>query len=361
MEKIDYKELATKLFCWLILGISAILFVKYLFGYTVPFLVAWGIAYLIYPIAHKLSAKTKLPRKVCSFVLVLLLLTVILLLLFLIVNRLAYEIQNFVEYMTSHSEDIANYFGVIFDFISSIGDKLPIINQFQDPGLIESITQNVNAFISSVWKSLLDALGTAIPNFAADIVTTLPNILFVSLITVISCFYFAMDVDLLHIKLKGMLPENLIRYIRRVKKRISYGLRKYFKAYFIIFGITFAELFIGFLILGIEYSFVLALLISFIDFLPVFGTGAVLLPWGVILLFMNKYFLGIGIIILLLIITVVRQVVEPKIVGKSLGVHPIITLVTIYIGFKLFGFFGMLFLPLATILLLSKEAKEEVE
>lgn len=359
MERIDYKDLASKLFCWSIFVLIGFLFFNYLFGYAIPFLLAWGIAYLIYPFACELSAKTKISRKACSFALILLLLLIILLLLFLTVNRLAFELQKLVEYMTNNSEKIANYFEEIFAFFASIGEKLPIINKLQDSDLIANITKNINSIFSSIWESLLEALGTAIPNLAASIVTTLPDVLFVSLITVISCFYFAMDIDLIHKKIKEILPQRAAAYIRKFKNQMGNGLKKYFRAYLIIFIITFVELFVGFLILGIDYSFVLALLISFIDFLPVFGTAAVLLPWGVILLLAKNYEMGIGILVLLIITTVVRQITEPKIVGKSLGVHPILTLITLYVGLKLFGLFGMIFLPIVTLIFFSRGEKKE--
>lgn len=358
MEKIDYKHLASKLFCWLFFALLTLLFFKYLFGYTVPFLVAWGIAYLIYPLANELSSKIKLSRRACSFVLVLILLTVILSLVFLIGNRLLLEIQNLVNYLTENEEEIARYFESIFNFISSIGEKLPIINKLQDTGLVANIVENFNTFLTSIWQSLLEKLGSTIPMLAGSIVTTLPNILFVSIITVIACFYFALDLDVLHNKLNEVLPRKVIVYTKELKERIISGFKKYLRAYFFIFIITFAELFVGFLILGIDYSFVLALLIAFVDFLPVFGTGAILVPWAIILLLMKEYFLGIGLFILFGLITVVRQVVEPRIVGKSLGVHPLLTLVTLYIGFRLFGILGMIFLPIAVLILFSKNERE---
>ena len=355
MEKINYKELASKLFCWGIFVIIIALFFKYLFWSIFPFLVAWGVAYAIFPIASELSSKTKISRKICSFFLMTLLLAIILSSLLLIGNRLLFEIQNLVRFLTENSDKIASYFKSIFDFINSIAERLPIINKLQDVGLTESITNNINTFITSIWQSLLADLGSAVPDLAADIVTALPNVLFVSLITVISCFYFALDVDMLHAKLKSFLPERIVNTAKKIKLRIGNGFKKYIKAYFVLFGITFAELLLGFWILGVEYSFVLALLIAFIDFLPVFGTGAVLVPWGIILLLMKNYYLGIGILILFVLMTIVRQVIEPKIVGKSLGVHPLVTLVTLYVGYQLFGLFGMIFLPIAVIVIFCKE------
>ncbi len=359
MEKVDYKGLAAKLFCFCIFALIGVLFFKYLFSYIVPFLIAWGIGYFVYPLAEKLSRKCKISRKICSFVIVLFILITLLAFLFLIGNRLLYEMQNLVAYLTEKSADIAAYFEGIFDFFNSIGERLPIFNKLQNTGFAENVSENINAFLENVWASLLERLGSAVPDIARGIVIALPNILLVSLITVISCFYFAIDIDVVHKKIKQVLPDKITEYISKIKRRTIGGLKKYLKAYCILFLITFAELLIGFWILGVDYAFVLAVLIAFVDFLPVFGTGVVLAPWGIVALLMKNYFMGIGIIILFVLMTVVRQIIEPKIVGKSLGVHPILSLVTIYLGYKLFGLFGMVFLPIVTLVLFSKDEEDE--
>jgi sporulation integral membrane protein YtvI len=205
---------------------------------------------------------------------------------------------------------------------------------------------------------LLESLGSAVPDVATGLVVALPNILLVSLITVISCFYFAMDIDEVNEKIRKLLPSQISEFAVKIKNRIVVGLKKYLKAYFILFIITFVELFVGFLILQVDYAFVLAILIAFVDFLPVFGTGAILVPWSIIALLMKNYFLGIGIIVLFVLMTVIRQIIEPKIIGKSLGVHPILTLITIYIGYRLFGLLGMIFLPIATLIFFCKGEEE---
>ena len=358
MEKIDYKSLAAKLFCLSVLAIIGLLFFNYLFSYTVPFLISWGIAYAVFPLAKKMSTKTKISRKIWSFVLVLFLLIIILSLLFVIGNRILFEMQNLFTYLTENSEKIAQYFENLFGFFSSLGEKLPILNNLQNTGLSQSISENINALIKNVWQSMLERLGSAVPDIASGIVVALPNILLVSLITVISCFYFAIDVDEVNSKINQLLPPKANDYLMKFKSRIAIGFKKYLKAYCILFLITFVELLMGFWILSVDYAFVLAILISIIDFLPVFGTGVVLAPWGIISLLMKNYFLGIGMIVLFIVMTVVRQIIEPKIVGKSLGVHPILTLITIYLGYKLFGLFGMIFLPIATLIVFSKDEEE---
>ncbi|MBR2381639.1 MAG: sporulation integral membrane protein YtvI [Clostridia bacterium] len=354
MGKINYRELAFKLFCWGFIFVLGLLFFKYLFGYTIPFLIAWGIAYLVYPIANKLSSKIKISRKVCSFLVLLLLLILILSLVYLAVNRLFYEIKNLLQYLTDNGEAIAVQFKNLFDSLFTVGQKLPIINKLQDEELVKEITENVNLFIEGVWKKLIDALSSAVPNFATGIVMALPNIVLVSLVTVIACFYFAIDIEAVNSKILSFLPEGTRTFLQKLKKKVGFGLKRYLRAYLILFLITFAELFVGFLILGVDYSFVLAILIAFVDFLPVFGTPAVLLPWGIVLLFMKEYFVGVGMLVLASIIMIVRQVIEPKILGKNLGVHPLVTLITLYVGFELFGIFGMVFLPIVVLILFSK-------
>lgn len=358
MDKINYRELAFKLFCWGFIAILGFLFFKYLFGYTVPFLIAWCVASIIYPWANKLSTKIKLSRKICSFLLVFLLLILILSLIFIVVNRLFYEMQNLLQYLTDNGEAIALQFKHLFDSIFSIGQKLPIINKLQDAELVKKITENINLFIEGVWKKLIGVLSSAVPDFAAGVVMALPNIALVSLVTVIACFYFAVDIDVVNERVSSVLPRSMGRFLETLKGKVVFGLKRYFKAYLILFLITFAELFVGFLILGVDYSFVLAILIAFVDFLPVFGTPAVLIPWAVVLLFMKEYFVAIGMLVLTSIVMVVRQVIEPKILGSNFGVHPLLTLVTIYLGYELFGFFGMVFLPIAMLIFFSKEEEK---
>ena len=361
MGKIDYKELASKLFCFGFFGIVGFLFFRYLFGYTVPFLIAFLVAYFVYPMALKISSKIKISRKACSFLLVLLLLVLILTLVLLLFNRLFYELQNLLQYLTDNGETIARYFESIFDFAFSIGQKLPIINKLQNTELTQAINENINSFISGIWQRLIELLSSAVPVFAADMVGALPSIILVSLVTVVACFYFAIDIEMINDTFASALPPNVLSYIQKLKKKLAHGLKRYFKAYLILFVITFVELLVGFLILGVDYSFVLALLIAFVDFLPLFGTPLVLLPWAIVAILMKNYFLGFGLLILLSLIMIVRQIFEPKILGKNLGVHPIVTLVTLYIGFELFGLWGMIFLPIVVLIFFSKGDEKGLE
>lgn len=353
MEKIDYKELAARMICFLILGVLGIMFFKYLFAYFVPFIIAYAIALAIYPLARELSARIKVSRKICAGFLVFILLVIVMCLIFLTVNRLIYEMERLFSYLTENSDAIAEKVKGMIDSVNSFWEGMPIISGLQDTEIIESVVENINKVISSIWESLLSALGSAAPSLAGNIVTALPNAVFVSVVTVVACFYFAIDLEALQGKMKEILPKGVKRFLRGLKWKTCRALKKYVKAYFILFLITFGELLAGFLVLGIDYSFLLAIIIALLDFLPLIGTAAILTPWGIIHIVMGNYYLGIGLLILLGVITVVRQIIEPKIVGESLGVHPILTLISMYLGFRLFGFLGMLILPIAVLLFFS--------
>ena len=125
-----------------------------------------------------------------------------------------------------------------------------------------------------------------------------------------------------------------------------------------IFGITFIELALGFAFLGIPHGIFLAALIAVVDILPVLGTGTVLVPWGFITLFLGDYGLGIGILLLYLVITIVRNTIEPKLVGKQIGLHPVVTFAGMLLGLKYFGFLGMFGIPLFLAFLYRLKVKE---
>ena len=109
---------------------------------------------------------------------------------------------------------------------------------------------------------------------------------------------------------------------------------------------------IGFVILKVHFYFLLALLIAFLDFLPFFGTGTALIPWALYKLLVKDYRMVVGLIILYGVTQLVRQLIQPKLVGDSMGMRPLLTLLFLYIGYKAGGIFGMIFaVPIGMIII----------
>ncbi len=350
MEKIDFKELAARIICFSALGLLLIFFFKYVFVAFVPFLIAWAIALPIYPLACTLQRRTGIPRRACSFVLMLIFLSLIALLLSLIAGKALSELTRLWNMFLNDGDRIILYFRNLFD---SFGE-LPFLQKLEESGLDEKILEIINTFLERTRDTLIGIFGEAIPNFAILTAKKLPSAIFVTVVTVISCFYFSMDVDLVHKFIKSYLPEKTQKHIAFFKKRVLSALKKYLKAYLVIFIITFFELLAGFLILRVNYAILLALAVALVDVLPIFGTGTVLIPWAIVSLITKNYYLGFGLLLLYLAITVARQAIEPKIVGKSMGIHPLLTLVAMYLGFKLFGFLGLVLSPMFITILFSK-------
>ena len=139
-----------------------------------------------------------------------------------------------------------------------------------------------------------------------------------------------------------------------MKKRICGTAAKYLRAYVLLLFLTFCQLFVGFLILDVKYPLLIALLVALVDILPILGVGSVLIPWGIIELVITKnIYTGLGLFIIYIVVTVIRQITEPKVVAGSLGLHPLLTLVSMYAGLRLFGIFGMIIGPAAVLTIRS--------
>ena len=136
---------------------------------------------------------------------------------------------------------------------------------------------------------------------------------------------------------------------------------KYMRSYLLLLVITFAEMAVGLFLIRAPYPLVMALIIAALDLLPVIGVGVVLIPWGVWSFAVGKTPFGIGLLVLFAFHTVFRQIIEPKIVGKNLGVHPLLTLLFIYVGYSVFGIAGLLLVPVLTVGIkaASGDVKEE--
>ena len=169
-------------------------------------------------------------------------------------------------------------------------------------------------------------------------------------VTVIAGFYFCGDRRRIEQSLLSVLPASWRERIPPWRDRARQASFRYLRAYMLLLLLTFLELFVGLGLLRVDYAFLLAAVIAVVDLLPVLGVGTVLIPWAVGDLFNRRFSLGVGLLILYLAVSVLHQILEPKLVGKSLGLHPLLTLAAGYIGFRSFGILGMAAAPFAALL-----------
>lgn len=347
--KTNWQKLASMLFC-LLFAILAILFVgKYLLIATLPFLIAWGAALLLRPPAKWLAEKSRLPQKLCATALLLLVFFLIGLLLALTVNRLLAESGRLLERLSAESDRIGAYVSALAERIRNLRETLPFLRDLSKTEGLEALGGYLDSLLSETVKGLTSALTTKIPSLIGRFISELPSFLLFFIISVMASFYFTLDLDTVHHFLKSLLPNKVAARMPSLQAGFKNFLTRYLRAYALILFLTFCELYVGFSVLDLEYSFLPALLIALVDIFPVLGVGAVLLPWAGIVLLGGNYYVGFGLIILWAAVTVVRQIIEPRIVGGTLGVHPILMLIAMYIGYRLFGILGILLSPAAVI------------
>ncbi len=300
-----------------------------------PFLAAFFVGWLLCSPAEKLCSRTGLKRKILSFILVITVIFFIGFVAFLLANQLISEAQRLFERL---SENSGNILSSAAELLDSIGKKFPFIYEHLDREVI-------NGTVTEVLKNLITSLSTYLATALTAFVTKLPDICLFFVVFVIASFYFALDFKNITVTATRLIPSRFRSRASSALSGIKDTLTGYLKAYSVILLVTFAQLFLGFLVLGVNYATTLAMVIALLDMLPVIGTGTVLIPWAVIAMLAGNTPLGIGLLILFGIITVIREVIEPKLIGSSIGMHPLLTLIAMYAGYRLFGLWGILLLP----------------
>ena len=324
-------------------------FFKYVFMLALPFLIGWAVAFMVRPMAKKISSATNIPYRFISATLTVL----------IVVGGIA-VIVSAIIYAISES----------WGFLSGLaeGDKLyEILEKITNPisGLLgdREGAAELEAHISEAVSSMISSLLSGIVGWITAFVTSVPRVLIFILVTVIASIYFSLDLENINSFFKRKLPSKASAWLVNFKNRFLSSLLKYLRAYIIIMLVTFIIMLFGFLVLGVKYAVLLAFVVALLDALPLIGVGTVLVPWSVYHLLFGEIRLCVGLVILFVVHEIIRQFIEPKIIGKNLGIHPILSLFLLYAGYFVFGLFGLLLIPVLSVIvniLVNKKDSSEV-
>ena len=312
-------------------------FIKYLFFIALPFLISWAVAFSLRAPSKRISEATHIPSKVIS-------LTMTLLIIFggmaVVISALIYAGGQAWEFISGLVEN-GSFYGIL--------DKLmnPISGLFGDREGAAELEARIGEAVKEMLNSLLSRLIGVISSFAKS----LPRAFIFLLVTVVSSIYFSLDLDRINAFVKKLLPVKVAKGFSVFKDKFLSVLVKYLRAYLIIMLITFVEMLFGFLVLGIKYAVLFAFAVALLDALPLVGVGAVLVPFSIYQLLFGSFGVGIGIIVLFISHLFLRQFIEPRIVGKNLGIHPVVSLLLLYASYLLFGFFGLLLIPVFAVII----------
>ena len=315
-------------------GAVAYILLKYLLPLLAPFIIAWLVVTATNGASESLSGKLKIPKKIVRLVASLTLVLVLSLAIGLLVWQSISAMWRFLS-------DIGEGGGIIGLVERLFSSDRPLFGNL--------VPKEFTDIIGSSLDSLISSATSALASGATKLIGGLPTVFLFLIVTIISIIYLALDYDGIRSFILGLLPKKLSSRMSDIRHGLISVMGKYIRSYGLILLITYCIIFIGLSLLRVEHSPIIALLIAFLDILPVIGVGTVLVPWSVISLALGNRFLGIGLLLLFIVNAVLRQLIEPKILGKSLNLHPLVSLGAIYLGYAIFGFMGLFILPLVAV------------
>lgn len=329
-----------------ILTIVGIFLAMKLAIFYMPFLIAFIISLLIEPLIKMVNKKTKLTRKV-SAVLVLVFVFAI------IIGLLTWGITSIISEASDLLAGLNNNFEQIYSKATTYIEKI----EFNKIQISDEVTNIIKQSTTDLLKNVSSWI-TKLLTSVLNIVTSLPTIGIYVIITILATYFICTDRIYIIDQIEHHMPKAWVKKLTIHLKEITNKLGSYLKAEAILIGIDFVILLIGLIIIKfmgmkIEYPLLVALGIGFVDALPILGAGTIMIPWAIVSSINGNINLAISLIILYVIILVSRQLLEPKIIGSQIGIHPIFTLISMYTGYRIIGILGMLIGPIILIILKS--------
>lgn len=339
-----------------ILGLAYVFF-KYLFWMAAPFLLTFFFAMLLQRPLRWLDKKTeKKAHTFWSIALVILSVMIIIIPLVFIFIGVGNKISDFVSYLVGQLDDIPTFLATLEKEILDLLKHLPSgLYKTLSNTVTESFTKLIQGGESATSAIDVDTIKSGLSTGISgmySVVKNIPSVLIGIVIGLVAWIFFTKDYDKIVRFIQRQMPKDKKNTLVEFKQVFYKTILTMFRAYGLIMCITFGELLLGFSILSMlgimknGYFALIAAGIAIFDILPVAGSGGILMPWAIVCLVTGNYKQTIGLIIIYVVITVIRQYIEPKIVGTSLGVNPIVTLMGLYFGLKLFGFIGMFVVPI---------------
>lgn len=329
---------------YLIIAALAFVLIKYVLPMIWPMVLGGIIAFLLQKPIRLLSDKTGIKRKYCGLFSALAFYIAI----FGLISLAGIEVFGTAQKLVQNIPDF--YYKIVEPTMSHA------FNQLENAELWNS--QDLYDLFVSFEEQIFDTLGSLVKKlssgtvgFVSGVAGALPALFVKIVLLMISTVFVAMDFDKLTLFCMNQLNEKHRNMVYEVKNYVVGTLFVCIRSYALIMSITFVELSIGLSIIGIDQGVLVAFCIAIFDILPVLGTGGIMIPWALTNIVLGNFGLGISLLVVYVIITIVRNILEPKIVGGQLGLHPIVTLTSMFAGLQLMGVIGLFGFPILLSLL----------
>lgn len=339
-----YWQVAVRLLFSILATAAFIIAGIWLIGFLAPFVIGWIIASIAAPLVNWLEKRLKIVKKLGSALIVILVLGVIVLAIYFGVSRLVVEIRALIRNFPDIYAQLEAGLRQIGDTLSGLFARLPDGVQNGWTSAVENLDQYVGNLVSNISTPTMTAAG--------NIAKSVPYYLISFLAAILSAYFFTVQREEVIRWFKKVFPPAVTKRMTLVTDNLKYAVGGYFKAQFKIMGIVFLILLVGLGLLGTGYFVLVAFLIAFLDFLPFFGTGTAMIPWAVYTFFMGDYRMTAALVVIYVITQAVHQLLQPKLVGDSVGLNPIVTLLLLYIGYRIGGILAMILaVPIGMVLI----------
>lgn len=343
-NKTKYLKIFSNIFVTLLVVLCIVFLVPKLIVFFMPFVLGFLFSLIANPLVKFLEKHVKIKRKYGSVITIVLAISLIVMLFFGIISVLRVGLSSFASNLPEMIKGANDEISAAIDDLQTILNNLPFVNDVD----LSELSENVSEYFSDFLTDSDGGSFSAIKNTAMKI----PNMVVQFIIFLLATYFFIADKEKLIMFYKKHFPESMQKQATTIYRQTILVVAGYFKAQFKIMFIIYIELVIGLLILQVNYSWLIGLGIAFLDMLPIFGTGTVLIPWAVIKLLTGDFAMAIGMLAIYAIAFVLHQMLQPKLIGDSVGMNPFLALFIMYIGYRVGDLLGMIIaIPIGMILI----------
>ena len=326
-----------------ILGLIWFLLPK-LLRFFMPFVIGWILALIANPVVRFFEKRLKLVRKHGSWIVITGTLLLVIGLCYLIIDWFVSEIAGFAKTLPDLYDSMMLGFQHIETRLSAYTGSL----SYDLTDSVADIFANIDTYLGD----LVGALGLPTLSAAGSVFSNLPNLFIQTIFMFLAAYFFITDKEQLSVNIRKYTPQTLRNYATWTRDMFSNAVLGYFRAQFKIMGVIAFILFIGFLILKVDYALLWAILIAILDFIPFLGTGTAIWPWAAFQFLTGNYYMTISLMIIYIICLLVHQLLQPKFVGDTVGMKPLTTLFFMFIGYQFSNVIGMIIaIPIGIIII----------
>lgn len=314
----------------------------YMIHWVMPFIIGFLIALFLRPVSRFVNKYVKSTGKGVALFVIAMFYIFIFLTLWFLLSFLFAQTTGLISLLPKL------YFKKLEPLLLEFNDWIVLNTKTISPDVANTISQIITNGINYL-ADVIKNMSIWVVQFATKFISNFPLYLISVIFTIVLSIFISLEYDNITAFIRRQLPDKFNESFEGARKFVSGTLWKMVKSYMLIMAITFVELFIGLSLLKVHYVLPIASIIAVLDIMPVIGTGGIVIPWAIVEFMLKNYTMGIGLLALYVIVTTVRNIIEPRIVGRQIGLHPVITITAMYAGLRLFGFVGFILAPVVAI------------